>query len=289
MRRYLTRLAAQPVVRAQRLFFDGTAKLLDTSPRSAALDLRRATEVLAAIAGTRSPAPPLPFNRRITANRSYALASAPLAAIKAAGKAAGGTINDAILAAVSGMLATYLEDAGVVPQQLVRDPVALVPVSIRAEGDAGASGNRISIVFVDLPVGEPDPAKRIALIAERMTRIKGSARVAAGALLVDMSGFAPPLLSSVLARATGGAAAFNLVVSNVPGPQFPLYLNGSRVRAAHSVVPLNPADQGLNLGVFSYDGGVYFGLSADRALDPPVDRALAGLQKALDELMALAA
>jgi WS/DGAT/MGAT family acyltransferase len=288
MKRYLARLAAQPVVRAQRLFFDGTAKLLDTSARSAALDLRRTTEILAAIASTRSPAPPLPFNRRITANRSYALASAPLAAIKAAGKAAGGTVNDAILAAVSGMLASYLEDAGVVPHQLVRDPVALVPVSLRGEGDA-AVGNRISIVFVDLPVGEPDPSRRIALIAERMTRIKGSARVAAGALLVDMSGFAPPLLSSVLARATGGAAAFNLVVSNVPGPQLPLYLNGSRVRAAHSVVPLNPADQGLNVGVFSYDGGVFFGLSADRALDPPLGRALLGLQSALDEVMALAA
>jgi WS/DGAT/MGAT family acyltransferase len=287
MRRYLARLATQPVARAHRLVLDGTSKLMETSARSAALDLRRTTEIVASIARTRSPAPPLPFNRRISANRSYALASASLAALKAAGKAVGGTVNDVILAAVSGMLASYLRDAGVVPDQLVRDPVALVPVSVRAEGDA-AGGNRISIVFVDLPVGEPDPARRVALLAERMTRIKGSARVAAGALLVDMTGFAPPLLSSVLARATGGAAAFNLVVSNVPGPQIPLYLNGSRVRAVHPIVPLNPGDQGINVGVFSYDGGVFFGLSADRRLDPPVGRAVAGLQGALDELVSLA-
>jgi hypothetical protein len=126
--------------------------------------------------------------------------------------------------------------------------------------------------------------RRIETINGRMNEIKGSAKVAAGSLAVDMTGFAPPLMSSMLARALGDGGGFNLVVSNVPGPQFPLYMNGSRVLAIHPAVPLNPADQGLAVGVFSYDGSVCFGLSADRALDPPVERAAAALDAALAEL-----
>jgi hypothetical protein len=118
-----------------------------------------------------------------------------------------------------------------------------------------------------------------------MTAIKGSAKVAAGALMVDMTGFAPPLLSSILALAPGrDGGAFNLVVSNVPGPQMPLYLSGSRVLAVHPVVPLNPADQKLNVGVFTYDGQVCFGLTADRTLEPGVDGAASSLEEAIDEL-----
>jgi hypothetical protein len=198
------------------------------------------------------------------------------------GKGAGGSVNDAILAIVSGMLARYLARAGVDVAALPRDPVALVPVSVRREDDP-EGGNRISVVLVDLPAGEPDPARRAAIVHDRMEAIKGSAKIAAGALTVDMSGFAPPLVSSVIARATGGAGAFNLVVSNVPGPQLALYLCGARVLAIHPAVPLNPADQGLAVGVFSYDGTICFGLSADRHLDPPVEVAAEALAAELPE------
>jgi diacylglycerol O-acyltransferase / wax synthase len=287
MHRHLARIATSPLNKAQRLVLETTTRLLESSPRSAAADLRRSSELIVALARSRPPAPRLPFNRPITANRSWAFTSAPLAPVKAAGKRAGGTVNDAILAAVTGMLATYLEEAGIAPDSLVRDPVALVPVNIRRDGEL-AEGNKISVVFVDLPIGEPDPHRRIELINERMTRIRGSARVRAGALMVDMTGFAPPLFSSVLARALPEGGAFNLVVSNVPGPQFPLYLNGSRVLAVHPFVSPNPADQGLNVGVFSYDGSVCFGLTGDKTLDPPVARAAAGLDAAIADLVALA-
>ncbi len=103
----------------------------------------------------------------------------------------------------------------------------------------------------------------------------------AGALLVGASGWAPPLISSTLARAMGGVRAFNLVVSNVPGPQQPFYLDGERLLEAYPVVPLNPANQGLSVGVLSYDGGVHFGLLADRDLDPPVDAAREALEAEL--------
>ncbi|MGH2841951.1 MAG: WS/DGAT domain-containing protein, partial [Solirubrobacteraceae bacterium] len=143
--------------------------------------------------------------------------------------------------------------------------------------------------LVDLPVGGPDAAARIAAIHATMAEIKDSAAVRAGALLVGASGWAPPLVSSTLARAMGGVRAFNLVVSNVPGPQQPFWLNGCRLLAIHPAVPLNPTSQGLTVGIVSYDGSVCFGLLADRDLDPPVAVARDALHDALEELRALAA
>jgi WS/DGAT/MGAT family acyltransferase len=224
-----------------------------------------------------------PLNRAIGPNRRYGLHRARLADLKAAGKAGGGSINDAILAVVSGMLARYFATAGV---DLARPPVALVPVSVRKPGEEG--GNRISTVLVDLPVDEENPLRRVQRINEAMAEIKDSAAVRAGALLVGASGWAPPLVSSTLARAMSGVRAFNLVVSNVPGPQQTFYLNGSPLREAYPVVPLNPSSQGLNVGILSYDGGVCFGLLADRDLDPPVDVAVAQLRESLNELLAVA-
>ena len=287
--RHLGSLAGSRISKGHRLLLDATGRMLDVSPRSAEADLRRATDFLVRLSRARSPAPVLPFNRPISGNRSYAFASASLAEVKAAGKATGGTINDVILAAVTGMLARYLREAGVAVQDLPRDPVALVPVSIRQDGNT--AGNRISIVFVDLPVRELNPAKRVALLAERMAKIKRSAAVAAGAFAIDATGFVPPLLLSALGALPlpggSGGSPNNLVVSNVPGPQVPLYLNGSRVLAIHPVVPLNPSDQGLNIGVFSYDGTVFFGVNADRNLDPPIARAAMALEEAVAELVAL--
>jgi hypothetical protein len=143
-------------------------------------------------------------------------------------------------------------------------------------------------VLVDLPVGEPDAAARIAAIAARMSELKASAAVRAGALMVGAAGAAPPLVSAMLARALSGVRAFNLVVSNIPGPQQPLYLNGARLRAVYPVVPLNPANQGLTVGILSYDGGVFFGLLASRDLDPPLPVAKRALDDALAQLTALA-
>ena len=277
--RHLARLAATPVVRAQKLLLDSASRALAPDPRRAANDLRGATELLVQLARTRPSAPPTPLNAGLGPNRRFALQTVPLADLKVAGKAAGGTVNDALLAAVAGMLRHYLAAAG----EAVRKPlVALVPVSVRRPGEAG--GNRMSTVLVDLPVGEPDPVARIAAMHATMAELKDSAAVRAGALLVGASGWAPPLVSSGLARAMGGVRAFNLVVSNVPGPQQPFWLNGCRLLAIHPAVPLNPATQGLTVGIVSYDGSVCFGLLADRDLDPPLSVAAQGLAQALAEL-----
>jgi WS/DGAT/MGAT family acyltransferase len=267
---------------------DGMLRALDPDPRRAAGELRTATEVALELARARPQAPMIPLNRGISPNRRYAIAHADLAQVKVAGKRAGGTVNDAILAVVAAMLGRYLDEAGASAGLDGRPPVALVPVSVREENEAGELGNRISTVFVDLPVHEPDLGQRIGLISAQTRALKQSAAVRAGALMVGASGWAPPLVSGVLARAMGTVRAFNLVVSNIPGPQQPFYLNGVRMREVYPVVPLNPGNQGLTVGILSYDGQVCFGLLADRDLDPPLAVAAAGLQSALDELGAAA-
>jgi hypothetical protein len=122
-----------------------------------------------------------------------------------------------------------------------------------------------------------------------MQALRESAAVRAGAILVGATGQVPPLVGSMLVRAMGNVRAFNLVVSNLPGPQMPFYMNGSRMLEAYPAVPLNPPNQGLSVGVLSYDGGVHFGLLGDARLDPGVDVAAEALERALDQVVALGA
>jgi diacylglycerol O-acyltransferase / wax synthase len=105
-------------------------------------------------------------------------------------------------------------------------------------------------------------------------------------MLLGASGWAPPAVSAMLARAMAGARAFNIVVSNIPGPQQPFFLAGCRMREVFPAVPLNPANQGLSVGIISYDGHVFFGLLADRDLDPPLGIAAEALAESLSELRA---
>lgn len=272
---HLRRLSLEPARLAQQLLRESVAV---SDPRRAARELKAATELVTELARTRPQAPMTSLNRPIGPNRRYAFARAELADVKRAAKAAGGTVNDAILAVVASTLERVLER----PDGAAA-PVALVPVSVRHPGEEG--GNRISTVMVDLPTGLATPAERIRAVNATTARLKESAAVRAGALLVEASGWAPPVVSGTLARAMSGVRAFNVVVSNVPGPQVPFFLNGSRLLGAYPAVPLNPATQGLTVGVLSYDGGVHFGLLADRELDPPLAAVASALDDALDELL----
>jgi diacylglycerol O-acyltransferase / wax synthase len=284
LRGYLARLAAAPFSQAQRLMLETASRAIDPDPRRAADDLRRATDLVAELARNRPQAPMTPLNEPISANRSCALVCARLSDVKDAARRAGGTVNDALLAAVAGMLGTYLAEAGKGAWN-GRAPVALVPVNVRRRDEHGELGNRISTVLTELPVNVSDPVERLRAVSARMTELKESAAVRAGSLMVGAAGAAPPLVSSMLARALSGVRAFNLVVSNIPGPQHPFYLDGARILAVFPLVPLNPANQGLSLGILSYDGGVFFGLEADRELDPPLAVAAAALRGALAEMV----
>jgi WS/DGAT/MGAT family acyltransferase len=282
-RRHLARLAASPLSKAFGLAHESTLRALDTSPKRAAEDMRRAADLVSELARARPQAPMTPLNEPLSPNRSYATARASLADVKRVGKELDGSVNDVLLAAVAGMLERYLGAAGT---ELERAPVALVPVSVRPDEARGELGNHISTVFVDLPVDEPDPRERIRRVSADMKEIRASAAVRAGALLAGATGWAPPAISSVMVRAMGGVRAFNLVVSNVPGPQQPFYLAGSRLLEAYPAVPLNPGNQRLTVGILSYDGTVFFGLLGDRDLDPPIAAAREALEQALGELLA---
>ncbi len=287
-RAHVTRLARAPLARAPRWMVEGMLRALDPDPRRTAADMRRATEVGIELARARPQAPMSPLNRPISPNRRFAIAHTALEPLRHVGRLGGGTVNDAVLAIVAGMLGRYLAAAG--PEAFPvdgRTPVALVPVNVREADDEGELGNRISTVFVDLPVAEHGLVKRVRAISAQTSQLKLSAAVRAGSLMVGASGWAPPLLSGMLARALGTVRAFNVVVSNIPGPQQPFYLNGVRMREVYPVVPLNPTNQGLAIGVISYDGQVCFGVLADRDLDPPLSTAAAGLIAALGEVQAV--
>jgi WS/DGAT/MGAT family acyltransferase len=222
-------------------------------------------------------APDTRLNRPIGAERRFALGRGSLDVVKEIRRATGATVNDVLLATVALMLSEFLGDDA--PDHVV----ALVPVSIRSEDERGELGNRISTVFVDLPLAG-EPVERLKQISVAMQQVKDSAQVRAGALIVGATGLAPPLVSSITVRAMSGPRLFNLVVSNVPGPQSTFYLAGVPVREVYPAVPLNPRNQALSIGILSYDGGVYFGLLADHEAVPDVADAATGLERALASL-----
>ena len=261
------------------------------SARSAVTDVRatagKVATLLGGVAATvrtqLSPAPASPLNARISEHRRYGMAATELDDYKRVRKAHGGTINDVVLAVVAGALRTWLLTRGesVTPATTVR---ALVPVSVRGEGDAG--GNRVSSYFVDLPVGEPNPVLRLQHVSYAMQGHKDSNQSVGADALIALGGFAPPNLFALGARVTSSLSrrVFNLVVTNVPGPQFPLYAAGAHLAAMYPVVPLAKG-QAVCIGLMSYDGGVYYGLNADRDAMYDVDVLAGCLVESLAELV----
>jgi diacylglycerol O-acyltransferase len=265
---------------------------LDTA-RTAVVDARataqKVTEiaggVLASMATVARPAPDSPLNVRIGEQRRFGMAATDLDDYKRVRKAYGGTVNDVVLATVAGALRAWLLTRGeaVTPATVIR---AMVPVSVRAESTRSSPGNRISSYFVDLPVGEGSPVVRLQRVSFAMRGHKESGQSVGAEALVQMSGFAPPTIHALGARMASSATRrlFNLVVTNVPGPQFPLYAAGARMLSMHPAVPLAKG-QALSIGLTSYDGGVYFGLNADRDALPDVDVLASLLEESLAELV----
>src|SRR6266849_311211 len=191
--------------------------------------------------------------------------------------------NDAILAVVAGALRRWLEAKG---ESLGPDLRALVPVSMRGAHDRNTFGNQVSAVFCPLPVAEANPVERLRKVREAMKGIKEGGQAVAAAALASLSDFAPPTLLAQAARLQAVTRFFNLVVTNVPGPQFPLYLLGRQLRGCYPQVPL-AAQQSIGVALLSYHGNVCVGLLAD--LDVRDLAALGGAMRAsLDELLAAA-
>jgi diacylglycerol O-acyltransferase / wax synthase len=231
------------------------------------------------------PAPSTPMNVTIGEQRRFGVARTDLDDYKRVRKVHGGTVNDVVLATVAGALRGWLLSRGeaVTASTTMR---ALVPVSVRTDTERGSGGNRVSSYLVDLPVGEPDPVVRLSQVSYAMKGHKESGQSVGADALVALGGFAPPTLHSLGARAANGFSRrlFNLVVTNVPGPQFPLYAAGAQLLEMFPVVPL-ARGQGLSIGLTSYNGQVYYGLNADRDALPDVDVIGALIEESLAELV----
>jgi WS/DGAT/MGAT family acyltransferase len=259
------------------------ARRLVRAPRRALSQIKDGLVSVGAttLAGINAPAPPTPFNVDIGPHRRYTFLDADLAEFKAVKDSLGGTLNDVVLASVALALGRYLRDRAHDTEGLVLK--AMVPVSVRAKSEHGALGNKVAAMWAPLPVGVENPAECLRRISAAMEDLKNSGQAVGAQVLTNLAGFAPPTIMSQAARLQARQPFFNLVVTNVPGPQFPLYLLGRRLRVLFPVVPLAQR-QALGIAVMSYDGHLGFGLLGDYDALPDLEGIRGDLKWAIDSL-----
>src|SRR5919109_645688 len=228
------------------------ARAMLRAPRQVTGGLLEGLGAAASFARTGLAAPPSPFNLKIGPYRRFAWVRADLDELKRIKNLAGGTVNDVVLAAVSGALRRYLRDRGHPTDEL--ELRAMVPISVRAAEEHGALGNRVSAMMAPLPVWCEHPIERLRTVTEIMGDLKSSRQAVGANLLTEATGFAPPTIAAQAARLQSRQRFFNLVVTNVPGPQYRLYLLGRELLDVFPMVPL-AKNQGVCFGIMSYNGG----------------------------------
>jgi diacylglycerol O-acyltransferase len=246
--------------------------------------IREATEVLGGlreVVGGGMMAPPSPFNRRPGPNRRWSMVEAPVQTFKDIKNALGGTVNDVVLAtAAGGLHCLFRYRREPTRERLLR---AMVPVSVRVDADSSVMGNRVSSIFVDLPIGPMTGKKRLALIREKTKHLKESNYAVGAEFLMNIGTWAPPTIHAAAARLAGRSRFINLVVSNVPGPQVPMYIAGARLLAQYPVMPI-AENMGLSIACTSLAGTMAFGTTADWDTMPDIEVLANGMHEALDDL-----
>jgi diacylglycerol O-acyltransferase len=227
-------------------------------------------------------APHSAFNVEIGPHRRFAIIQADLDHLKAVKDQYGGTVNDVILSIVAGGLGKYLRARG--HDTVGLELRAMVPVSVRADEERGALGNRIAAMMAPLPVWCEDPAERVRLLSAEMGDLKASGQAVGAEILTKVTDFAPPTIASQAARLQPAQRFFNLVVTNVPGPQFPLYVLGRKMESIFPMVPL-ARRQALCVGIMSYNGQVNFGLVGDYDAMADLDSFALDLEAAANEVV----
>jgi WS/DGAT/MGAT family acyltransferase len=220
-------------------------------------------------------------------HRTWSWGRLRLSDVKRVRAALGGTVNDVVLTVVSGGLRDLLEARGErIEGRTIR---TLVPVSVRSAGERGVYNNRVSAMFAELPIGIEDPAQRLEAVRSQMDGLKRSKQAVAGDALTSLSGFAPPMLLALGARIAARAPSLGLQigVTNVPGPQQPLRTLGRRLLESYPYVPLI-ARVRTSVAIFSYDGGLYFGVTADYDSSSDIGVLTAGVERAMRDLLDLA-
>jgi diacylglycerol O-acyltransferase len=228
-------------------------------------------------------APHTVFNVEIGPHRRFAITQTDLAELKRVKDAHGGTVNDVILSIVAGAIGKYLRARGHGTEGL--EMRAMVPVSVRATEEHGSLGNRITAMMAPLPIWAEDPVERLHVVTEQMGDLKSSGQAVGAEILTKVTDFAPITIASQAARLQPAQRFFNLVVTNVPGPQFPLYVLGRKMESIFPMVPL-ARRQALCVGIMSYNGQVNFGLVGDYDAMADLDSFALDLEAATDEVIA---
>jgi diacylglycerol O-acyltransferase / wax synthase len=251
-------------------------------PRQFARGALEAVGGVSALArGTLRPAPPSPYNGPIGPHRRFTWVRVRLGDVKAIKNSLGGTVNDVVLATVTGALRRHLHARGVSTQDLTLR--AMVPVSVRSDLEQGALGNRVAAMMAPLPVWCENPAVRLDIVQDAMRNLKSSGQAVGAEVLTRIGGFAPPTIMAQATRIGARQRAFNLVVTNVPGPQFPLYAQGHELLDVFPMVPL-AMNQRLGIALMSYNGAINFGLIGDYDTMPDLEDFAHHLAESLEEL-----
>lgn len=230
-----------------------------------------------------NPAPSSPYNKSIGPHRRYTWVRANLADIKAIKNELGGTVNDVVLATVAGALGKHLRRRGHNTDGL--ELKAMVPVSVRADVESGALGNRVAAMMAPLPVWCQDSVARLDIVSEELKGLKSGGQAVGAQVLTELSGFAPATVMGQASRLMSRQRFFNVVVTNVPGPQQPLFLAGRRMIDPFPMVPL-AKNQGLGIALLSYAGRINFGLVGDYDVMYDLDDFADDIEDSLAELAA---
>ena len=232
-----------------------------------------------------NPAPETPLNVPIGPHRRYAVVRAQLADFKEVKNALGGTVNDVVLTVVSGALAGWLRSRGVRTEGL--EMRALVPVSVRTSDERHMLGNRLTVMRGPLPIYIDDPVARLRFVRKSMDGLKESKQAVGAATLTAVNDLAPPTILAQASRLNFSTRLFNLLVTNIPGPQVPLYVLGRELEDLFPVAFL-PENHALAIAIMSYNGGIDFGLLGDYDALPDIDVIADGIAESLAELLEVA-
>lgn len=275
------RLATSPAAAVE------TARRIVSTPATTVRKAARVGRGIASVARANlaHPAPKSMLNREPSRHRRFAIQRIALADVKRVKGAFGTTVNDVVLAMTSDATGRYLRSLGADTDGVWLR--AMVPVSVRTEGEENALGNRVVAVFVDLPMFEMDPVERLRVCHAAMADVKSSHHAVGAGFLIGLTEFAPPTIHAMASRLAARSRLYNFLVTNVPGPQIPIYCLGTRLLGAFPFTPL-AGTQAYSIGVTSIDGWMNFGFTADYDALPEIEPVAGFLRGALDDLLASA-
>jgi WS/DGAT/MGAT family acyltransferase len=257
-----------------------------TRPTAALNRVRDASEGVGEIVwAVLNPAPESPLNAEIGPHRRFAVVRHRLSDYKQVKDAMGGTVNDVVLSVVSGAMAGWLHGRGIRTEGL--EMRALVPVSVRTQAERGTLGNKLAAMRGPLPVYISDPVARLRYVKKAMDGLKESKQAVGAATIAAVNDLAPPTILAQASRLNFSTRLFNMIVTNIPGPQFPLYVLGRELQDLFPIAFL-PRGHALAVAIMSYNGELCYGLLGDYDLLDDIDVIASGLDRSLSELLDIA-